>query len=47
MPLDPGLVVEVSADLITGEHMRHGARLLQWRRDSPPSSGPSMSRAFR
>ena len=27
VPLEPVLVVEVSADHITGEHMRHGARL--------------------
>ncbi len=36
VPLDPVLVVEVSADHITGEHMRHGARLLRWRTDKPP-----------
>ena len=34
----PVLVVEVSADHITGEHMRHGARLLRWRTDKPPKS---------
>jgi ATP-dependent DNA ligase len=33
--LEPILVVEVSADHITGEHMRHGARLLRWRTDKP------------
>ena len=38
VPLDPVLVVEVSADHITGEHMRHGARLLRWRTDKPPRS---------
>ena len=38
MPLDPALVVEVSADHITGEHMRHGARLLRWRTDKKPES---------
>ena len=38
MPLEPVLVVEVSADHITGEHMRHGARLLRWRTDKPPES---------
>ena len=38
VPLDPVLVVEVSADHITGEHMRHGARLLRWRTDKPPES---------
>ncbi len=49
VPLDPVLVVEVSADHITGEHMRHGARLLRWRTDKPPLSctmdpteGPSL-----
>jgi ATP-dependent DNA ligase len=36
--LKPVLVVEVSADHITGEHMRHGARLLRWRTDKPPES---------
>ena len=38
VPLEPVLVVEVSADHITGEHMRHGARLLRWRTDKPPES---------
>ena len=38
VPLDPILVVEVSADQITGEHMRHGARLLRWRTDKKPRS---------
>jgi ATP-dependent DNA ligase len=38
VPLAPVLVVEVSADHITGEHMRHGARLLRWRTDKPPES---------
>ena len=38
VPLQPLLVVEVSADHITGEHMRHGARLLRWRTDKPPES---------
>ena len=38
VPLKPVLVVEVSADHITGEHMRHGARLLRWRTDKPPES---------
>ena len=37
-PLDPVLVVEVSADHITGEYVRHGARLLRWRTDNPPES---------
>ena len=38
VPLEPVLVVEVSADHITGDHMRHGARLLRWRTDKPPES---------
>jgi ATP-dependent DNA ligase len=38
VPLKPLLVVEVSADHITGEHMRHGARLLRCRTDKPPES---------
>jgi ATP-dependent DNA ligase len=38
VPLHPVLVVEVSADHITGEHMRHGARLLRWRTDKAPES---------
>ena len=38
VPLEPVLVVEVSADHITGEHMRHGARLLRWRTDKTPES---------
>jgi ATP-dependent DNA ligase len=38
VPLQPVLVAEVSADHITGEHMRHGARLLRWRTDKPPES---------
>ena len=37
-PLRPVLVAEVGADHITGEHMRHGARLLGWRADKPPAS---------
>lgn len=36
IPLRPELVAEVSADHITGEHMRHGARLLRWRDDKRP-----------
>ena len=40
VPLEPVLVVEVSADHITGEHMRHGARLLRWRTDKPPGAAP-------
>jgi ATP-dependent DNA ligase len=36
--LKPILVVEVSADHITGDHMRHGARLLRWRTDKSPES---------
>jgi ATP-dependent DNA ligase len=38
VPLQPVLVVEVSADHITGEHMRHGSRLLRWRTDKAPES---------
>jgi ATP-dependent DNA ligase len=38
VPLKPILVVEVSADHITGDHMRHGARLLRWRTDKAPES---------
>jgi ATP-dependent DNA ligase len=38
VPLEPVLVVEVSADHITGDHMRHGARLLRWRTDKKPRS---------
>ncbi|WMT92640.1 ATP-dependent DNA ligase [Pelagibacterium sp. H642] len=36
IPLKPILVAEVSADHITGDHMRHGARLLRWRSDKRP-----------
>jgi ATP-dependent DNA ligase len=38
VPLEPVLVVEISADHITGDHMRHGARLLRWRTDKKPES---------
>ncbi|HET7409807.1 MAG TPA: ATP-dependent DNA ligase [Paracoccaceae bacterium] len=38
VPLEPRLVAEVSADHITGEHMRHGARLLRWRPDKDPEA---------
>lgn len=38
VPLRPVLVAEVSADHITGDHMRHGARLVRWRTDKPPES---------
>jgi ATP-dependent DNA ligase len=38
VPLKPVLVVEVSADHITGEYMRHGARILRWRGDKPPEA---------
>ncbi len=38
VPLKPVLVVEVSADHITGGHMRHGARLLRWQTDKAPES---------
>ncbi|MGL4962833.1 MAG: ATP-dependent DNA ligase [Inquilinus sp.] len=36
VPVQPRQVAEVSADHITGEHMRHGARLERWRDDKPP-----------
>ncbi|MGK9169232.1 ATP-dependent DNA ligase [Inquilinus limosus] len=36
IPVAPKQVVEVSADHITDNHMRHGARLLRWRDDKPP-----------
>jgi len=36
VPLQPVLVAEVSADHITSEYMRHGARLLRWRDDKRP-----------
>jgi ATP-dependent DNA ligase len=36
--LKPELVVEVSADHITGGHMRHGSRFLRWRPDKKPRS---------
>jgi ATP-dependent DNA ligase len=38
VPLHPRLVAEVSADHVTGEHMRHGARLIRWRPDKDPES---------
>jgi ATP-dependent DNA ligase len=38
VPLRPVLVAEVSADHITGQYMRHGARLLRWRDDKPPEA---------
>lgn len=34
--LEPRLVVEVSADHITGQHFRHGSRILRWRDDKDP-----------
>jgi ATP-dependent DNA ligase len=36
--LTPKIVVEVSADHITGEHMRHGSRFLRWRPDKKPKA---------
>jgi ATP-dependent DNA ligase len=36
VPLQPRRVVEVSADHITGDFMRHGARILRWRTDKRP-----------
>jgi ATP-dependent DNA ligase len=51
IPLKPRLVVEVSADHITGGHMRHGSRFLRWRPDKRPRActmdqiePPSMTR---
>jgi ATP-dependent DNA ligase len=38
IPLKPKLVVEVSADHITGGHMRHGSRFLRWRPDKKPTA---------
>jgi ATP-dependent DNA ligase len=36
--LKPKLVAEVSADHITGDHMRHGSRFLRWRFDKKPKA---------
>ena len=36
VPLLPKLVAEVSADRITGQHFRHGARILRFRDDKRP-----------
>ncbi len=36
VPIRPRLVVEASADHITGGYMRHGARLVRWREDKRP-----------
>ena len=36
--LKPKLVAEVSADHITGDHMRHGSRFLRWRFDKKPGA---------
>jgi ATP-dependent DNA ligase len=38
VPLKPVLVAEVSADHITGDYMRHGAKLLRWREDKAPAA---------
>jgi ATP-dependent DNA ligase len=38
IPLKPVLVAEVSADHITGDYMRHGAKLLRWREDKAPAA---------
>jgi ATP-dependent DNA ligase len=38
VPLKPRLVVEASADHITGGHMRHGSRFLRWRPDKKPAA---------
>ena len=34
--LRPELVCEVAFDHITGQRIRHGAKLLRWREDKPP-----------
>lgn len=36
--LEPRFVAEVSSDHVTGNYMRHGARLLRWRPDKDPAS---------
>lgn len=36
IPLEPGLVVEVLYDQVTGQRFRHGARFLRWRPDKAP-----------
>jgi ATP-dependent DNA ligase len=38
VPLWPKLVAEVSADHITNQHFRHGARILRWREDKKPEA---------
>ncbi len=38
VPLRPELVAGLSADHITSDHMRHGARLLRWWPDKAPES---------
>jgi ATP-dependent DNA ligase len=38
VPLKPVLVAEVSADHITDDYMRHGAKLLRWREDKAPAA---------
>lgn len=38
VPLKPSLVVEVSADHITSQFFRHGARLVRWRDDKRPKA---------
>jgi ATP-dependent DNA ligase len=37
VPVKPELVVEVTADHITDERFRHGARIIRWRDDKRPS----------
>ena len=34
--LRPELVCEIAFDHITGQRIRHGAKLLRWREDKPP-----------
>jgi ATP-dependent DNA ligase len=36
LPLKPTLVAEVSADHVSGGHMRHGSRFVRWRKDKRP-----------
>lgn len=38
VPIKPDLVVEVSADHITSNYMRHGSRILRWRDDKAPAA---------
>ena len=44
--LRPELVVEVAFDHITGQRIRHGAKLLRWRDDKDPQRMPYLAAAF-